>query len=107
MKKLKKLLFNLQHEKINFFSLFLLVFSFTLGNLIGIISKKINYNIFSIFFFNIIIEIINYLCYSSNTIKSLFNKIIIIKNKKVKILLNIFKRGLLLGIFVEAFKLGS
>lgn len=107
MKKLKKLLFKFQYEKINFFSLFLLVCSFTLGNLIGIISKKINYNIFSILFFNIIIEIINYLCYSSNNINLLFTNIVILKNKKAKALLNIFKRGLLLGIFVEAFKLGS
>nr|YP_009478322.1 conserved protein Ycf20 [Prototheca cutis]BBD20229.1 conserved protein Ycf20 [Prototheca cutis] len=105
MENLKNLLVNFQYEKINFFSLFLLVCSFTLGNLIGIISKKINYNIFTIFFFNIIIEFINYLCYSSNTLESLFNKIPI--RGKIKILLNIFKRGLLLGIFVEAFKLGS
>uniref|UniRef100_UPI0030015F35 conserved protein Ycf20 n=1 Tax=Prototheca paracutis TaxID=2034905 RepID=UPI0030015F35 len=107
MKNLKKLLFNFQYEKINFFSLFLLVCSFTLGNLIGIISKKINYNIFTIFFFNIIIEFINYCCYSSNNIEPLFNRIPILGKKKFKTFLNIFKRGLLLGIFVEAFKLGS
>lgn len=106
MKNFKKNFFNIQNYNFKISIFFLLLCSFIFGNLIGIYSKKISYNIFSLFLFNVILELLNFFNYSFFDIltkQTLKNSII----KKIKIIINIFKRGFLLGIFLEAFKLGS
>jgi FtsH-binding integral membrane protein len=101
MRNLKQQINNLQYYKLKFFSFFFLLCGFIFGNLIGIYSKKICYNETTLVLFNIVLEMLNFLCYS---LLHLTNKNNI---NKIKNLINIIKRGLLLGIFVEAFKLGS
>jgi hypothetical protein len=74
---------------------FLIFLAFIFGNLFGISTK--NLNSISSFIFLIIIEFISYLKYSKNIVKENF-----ITNN-----LNVLKRGFLIGIFIEAFKVGS
>ena len=74
---------------------FLIFLAFIFGNLFGISTKNINSTYLSIFI--IIIEFISYLKYSKNFVRENF-----ITNN-----LNVLKRGFLLGIFIEAFKVGS
>ncbi|KAL6766047.1 hypothetical protein ACKKBG_P80035 (chloroplast) [Auxenochlorella protothecoides x Auxenochlorella symbiontica] len=106
MKNLQKKTFNIQNYNFKISIFFLLLCSFIFGNLIGIYSKKISYNFFSLFFFNIILELLNFFNYSFfDVLSKQTHKNSIIK--KMKIIINIFKRGFLLGIFLEAFKLGS
>ena len=103
MKILQKKTFNIDNYKFKISLFFLLLCSFIFGNLIGIYSKTISYNIFSLVLFNIILELLNFLNYS--LLNSQIHTTTLIK--KIKTIINIFKRGLLLGIFLEAFKLGS
>lgn len=82
------------------FFVFSLLFGFLFGNIFGLNSKVIliNFSEFIFFVFPLLLEGINFL---NNQTK---------KNKKYKFLSLIiisFRRGFLLGIFIEAFKLGS
>ena len=74
---------------------FLIFIAFIFGNLFGISTKNINSSYLYIFL--IIIEFISFLKYSKNIVRENF-----ITNN-----LNVFKRGFLIGIFIEAFKVGS
>lgn len=105
MKNLKQQINNLQYCKLKFSSFFFLLCGFIFGNLIGIYSTKICYNETTLILFNIVLEMLNFLCYSLLHLTNKNN--ISININKIKNLINIIKRGLLLGIFVEAFKLGS
>uniref|UniRef100_UPI0030030236 conserved protein Ycf20 n=1 Tax=Prototheca miyajii TaxID=2034260 RepID=UPI0030030236 len=107
MQKEKQEFFKLQYYKTKFFSFFIVLFSFIIGNLIGILLKNISYNIITLFLINLLIEFANYLCYSSFSSNSFNIKNFTIAGKQIIKLLNTFKRGFLLGIFVEAFKVGS
>jgi len=104
MKNLKQQTFNLQYCKLKVFSFFFLLCGFMFGNLIGVYSTKICYNETTLILFNIVLEMLNFICYSLLNLTNKNNNII---TNKIKNLINIIKRGLLLGIFVEAFKLGS
>lgn len=98
--KLKKL-------KENFLSfLFILFLGFFIGNLFGTLVDYIrqlnvadSVLIFLIIFLN---ELVNFTVYSSG--KNKFNSIFKIKLYN---LLNIFKIGVLLGFFIDSFKVGS
>ena len=74
---------------------FLLFLAFIFGNLFGISTKNINSSYLYIFL--IIIEFISFLKYSK----------IIVRENFITNNLNVFKRGFLIGIFIEAFKVGS
>ena len=79
-------------------SLMFLFISFSFGNLFGIFSKKIPNNFLIILLMNFWLELFCFIIYSQ---KIPDNKII---RKKY---LNFIKQGFLIGIFVEAFKVGS
>jgi hypothetical protein len=74
---------------------FLIFLAFIFGNLFGISTKNINSTYLYIFL--IIIECISFIKYSKNDLTKHF----ILNN------LNVLKRGFLIGIFLEAFKVGS
>jgi len=79
------------------FLLFLLI-GFVLGNFFGILTTNC-FSDFPIFFSILIIELISFLKY---------NIAFQIPNQKLFLsLLNFFKNGFLIGIFLEAFKVGS
>jgi hypothetical protein len=86
---------NLKNISISFVFIFV---SFSLGNLFGIFSKKIENSFFIIFLMNFWLEFFCFIIYSQ---KIPDNKII------RKRYLNLIKQGFLIGIFVEAFKVGS
>ena len=96
-------------KKIEPLSFLFLLLSFLFGNLFGINFSFINWNIFYIFLILFVLEIGNFftLKVKQNYIsKKLFS----LKESKTRIkfeLFNYIKRGFLLGIFVEAFKVGS
>jgi len=73
--------------------LFFLVF-FCVGNFFGLMIKTTQYQIQCLFIILLISELISYL-----NLK--------FRNSKIFYYLNICKRGFLIGIFVEAFKVGS
>jgi len=75
--------------------IFLIFLAFIFGNLFGISTK--NLNLACLFLFLILIEFISYLKYSKNFVKENF----------MTNTLNVVKRGFLIGIFIEAFKVGS
>lgn len=83
-------------------SLILLFFGFSFGNLFGtFISSIRNFNIWDGLIISLILlfcELVNYLLYQQNLKK---------KINKFYNLLNSFKIGLLLGFFIDAFKVGS
>jgi hypothetical protein len=74
--------------------LFLFFIFFGIGNLFGLIIKTSSYQIQYLFIILLISELISYL-----NLK--------LQNSKFFYYLNICKRGFLIGIFVEAFKVGS
>ena len=99
-KKLTKL-------KKNFLSfLFFLFFGFFLGNLFGTLVdsiRKLNVaDSFLILVLIFIIEYINFIVYNKNNKKSNFQFKITLYN-----FLNVFKIGILLGFFIDSFKVGS
>ena len=86
-------------------SLIVLFFGFSFGNLFGtFISSIRNFNVWDGLIISLILlfcELVNYLLYQQNK-----------RNSKKQInefynLLNSFKIGLLLGFFIDAFKVGS
>jgi hypothetical protein len=82
------------------FDFFLLLFAFFYGNLFAITFSTMNWGFLLIVFLVVFVECSNKIIYSfSSRIKT---------NWYSKgILLNTLKRGFLLGLFVEAFKVGS
>lgn len=106
---------SLEHKKtFNSFSLFFLLVGFILGNLFGINFYFIKWNIFSIFLVPILLELTNFVLFSlkKNTTNVYFSKKHLTKKvdnkKKINFsILQILKKGFLLGIFIEAFKVGS
>ena len=104
MRNFKAFFKEAKEEKIKFqgINFFFILFSFSLGNLFGINSKLIFWNGISLFLIPIILELIN----SINS-KNLVNTKKRIKTDTLVIVLNSIKRGFLLGIFLEAFKVGS
>ena len=99
------------------FFIVLLFFAFSVGNIFGIYSKNIK-NLYSFFLINLIfIELISFFYYSRNF--EFLKKTILPADQGDRIAgtkdlpkfliksLNILKRGFLIGIFVEAFKVGS
>ena len=109
MKNIKTLINKNFEKKIEPLSFLFLLLSFLFGNLFGINFSFINWNIFYIFLILFVLEIGNFftLKVKQNYIsKKLFS----LKESKTRIkfeLFNYIKRGFLLGIFVEAFKVGS
>jgi len=104
MRNFKAFLKETKEEKIKFqgINFFFILFSFLLGNLFGINSKLIFWNGISLFFIPMVLELIN----SINS-KNLVNTKKTAKIDALLIVLNSIKRGFLLGIFLEAFKVGS
>ena len=92
-----------QFQGINFF---FLLFSFLMGNLFGINLKYIFLNNFSLFIVPIILELIN-MSTSNILLTKTINKKKLLKINRLLSILNSIKRGFLLGIFLEAFKVGS
>jgi len=94
--------------KINFKKIslwiFLLFFAFSCGNIFGMYTKNIN-NFYIYILSNLtIVEIISFIKYSRKL--QLYEKYISNDNFLTKSF-NVLKRGFLIGIFVEAFKVGS
>jgi hypothetical protein len=108
-------------QKIQPLDLFILLFAFIYGNLFVITFSKMNWGILLIFFIVLFFEFLNQLIYllfnPKNSASQIRNQVILISikpefygNKKrnyISFLLNTFKRGFLLGFFIEAFKVGS
>ena len=92
-----------QFQGINFF---FLLFSFLMGNLFGINLKYIFLNNFCLFIVPIILEFIN-MSTSNILVTKTINKKKLLKINRLLSILNSIKRGFLLGIFLEAFKVGS
>jgi hypothetical protein len=89
------------------FFIVLLFLAFSVGNIFGIYSKNIK-NLYSFFLIHLIfIELISFFYYSRNF--KLEKKTLLPTDQKNFLVksLNILKRGFLIGIFVEAFKVGS
>ena len=84
--------------------IFLLFFAFSCGNIFGMYTKNINNFYLYILSNLIIVEIISFLKYSRKF--QLYEKYISNNNFLTKSF-NTLKRGFLIGIFVEAFKVGS
>jgi hypothetical protein len=107
MENLKWFIKETKKEKAQFqgIKFFFLLFSFLMGNLFGINLKYIFLNNFSLFIVPIILELIN-MSTSNILLKKTKNKKILKINRLLSIL-NSIKRGFLLGIFLEAFKVGS
>jgi len=82
------------------FLLLSLFLAFISGNMFGILSKIINPFLFlliTLFF----LELLNFVNFSKKVKNNYFS------NKKIIVFFNTAKRGFLIGIFVEAFKVGS
>ena len=94
--------------------LLILLTSFLFGNLFGINFSGINWNFSLIFFIVLFFECLNFLI-SRNfvSVLSVLPPKRVLGNKHffgfetMKTVLESFRRGFLLGIFVEAFKVGS
>ena len=118
MKLIKLILQNSRKNKKIFksLSLLFLLTSFIFANLFGINFNFINWNLFSIFSIPLSFELVNFFTNKLKNNNKLNN---IIQNKNPEsinfytsnyLILFIFdslKRGFLLGIFIEAFKVGS
>jgi hypothetical protein len=94
-----KQFFKIQFLKKKFsFMLFIILLSFLVGNIFGLISPNLLVQPTPIIFFlfSFIIEFINII---TNFLKN--------KNSNYYIIFISIRRGFLLGIFIEAFKLGS
>ena len=94
--KIKKLV-----KKINVFDFLILLIAFVYGNLFAINYSTANWDFLLIFFIIFFVELVN-----------LSNYFIFFKNYRennffVFNFINTIRRGFLLGIFVEAFKVGS
>jgi hypothetical protein len=84
--------------------LFLLFFAFSCGNIFGMYTKNIN-NFYIYILSNLLtVEIISFIKYSK---KFQFYEKYLSKDNFLTKSLNVLKRGFLIGIFVEAFKVGS
>ena len=107
-------------KQISFFDLFVLFCAFIYGNLFAIQYSRLNWNILLIFCIVLFLEFLNKTLYffrkkevAGYLIKEKFQSILPQFKEKKKIpsypyiLTNTLKRGLLLGFFVEAFKVGS
>jgi hypothetical protein len=112
--KLRKFFINKNQEKkkiITSFSLLLFLTGFILGNLFGINFYFIKWNTFSIFLVPGFLELGNFLSNRLNNEYSNFKNEEWNQNSKSKLfqikLFDSIKRGFLLGIFIEAFKVGS
>lgn len=106
MKKFLKKKLNIKKE-FQAFSFLLLLIGFVCGNLFGINFYFIKWNFFSIFFVPFLLEVVNFV---QKELKKNIAKNKQLKNCNLKLKLLFFdylKRGFLLGIFVEAFKVGS
>ena len=104
MEKLKLLKNLIKKNKTNFKKIpvfiILIFFAFICGNIFGLHSK-VNENLYTFVLLTIgVTECISYLKYSKSE-----RQIILINNLITN--LNVLKRGFLIGIFVEAFKVGS
>ena len=88
--------------------LFSILIAFIFGNLFGITSKITNPFVF-ILGTIILLEIINFLKFSNKLKTKVSHKKtnLMKSDKRINTLLNAVKRGFLIGIFVEAFKVGS
>jgi Protein of unknown function (DUF565) len=84
--------------------IFLLFFAFSCGNIFGMYTKNINNFYLYILSNLIVVEIISFIKYSRKF--QLYEKYISNDNFLTKSF-NVLKRGFLIGIFVEAFKVGS
>lgn len=84
--------------------IFLLFFAFTCGNIFGMYTKNIDN--FSLYILSnlLLVEIISFIKYSK---KFQFYEKYMSKDNFLTKSFNVFKRGFLIGIFVEAFKVGS
>ncbi len=99
-------------KKINVFDFLLVVIGFIYGNLFVINFSSLQWNLILIFFIVFIVEFLNKLLYFriDKTRKASRNSTQILRNKEpnfVFLLPNTLKRGFLLGLFLEAFKVGS
>lgn len=104
---------------LKFFKIFdflLLLLGFIYGNLFAMNLSNLDWNVFFLFFIVFLCELLNKLIFSFFKMKPEKNYLAIKKNKKRKktqtkntlvILVNIIKRGVLLGLFLEAYKVGS
>jgi hypothetical protein len=79
---------------------FILLLSFLLGNIFGLNSENLLFNFPGVvfFIFPVVVEILNFFSFF---LKQKGQK------KKFYLILISFRRGFLLGIFIEAFKVGS
>jgi hypothetical protein len=84
--------------------IFLLFLAFSCGNIFGMYTKNINNFYFYILINIIVVELISFIKYSKKF--QLYEKYISHDNFLTKSF-NTLKRGFLIGIFVEAFKVGS
>lgn len=91
---------NKNSKKISFLT-FLILFAFFGGNIFGIYLKNVDNFYLIIILVLLSLEIISFLKYSN-----IVNLFIINKNSVIQYL-NVLKRGFLIGLFVEAFKVGS
>ena len=98
MQNFKAFINETKKEKVEFqgINFFFILFSFLLGNLFGINSKLIIWNGISLFLITLILELINIINSKKKT-----------KLDRLLVILTSIKRGFLLGIFLEAFKVGS
>ena len=87
-------------KKLSFFT-FLLLIAFIGGNIFGIYLKQIENFYLNLLIIVLLIEVISFLKYSKKSI------VCLIENSFSRKSLNVLKRGFLIGIFVEAFKVGS
>ena len=87
-------------KKLSFFT-FLLLIAFICGNIFGIYLKQIENFYLNLLIIVLLIEVISFLKYSKKS------KVYLIENSLSIKSLNVLKRGFLIGIFVEAFKVGS
>ncbi len=85
------------------FNLFFIFSGFFIGNIFGIATKS-SFAQFNIIFFMILFESITFATYSSIFFKLKSN---IVLAKITLLFLNSIKKGFLIGIFLEAFKVGS
>ena len=111
MKNIKILINKNFEKKIEPLSFLFLLLSFLFGNLFGINFSFINWNICYIFLIPFVLEIGNFFALKVKQNQNhISKKLFSLKESKTKIkfeLFNYIKRGFLLGIFVEAFKVGS
>lgn len=105
----KKTLFLKKKFLLSIFSIF---FGFILGNIFGTFLNYFrnffNLDIFIILSLLFVFETINYTNYSAQNLQSPFMFIFIIdENKSLLKILNYIKIGIMLGFFIDAFKVGS